>query len=113
MKPVERNLIRNIGTFGHGGEGKTSLAEAILFDTGENSRLGRVDDGSSIMDYEQEESLDPDVLVLDDAALVGIEDSVFVDGIAQIEDDFFSKSREGGKKGEKSSAHEMPHGKKS
>jgi elongation factor G len=55
MKPVERNLIRNIGTFGHGGEGKTSLAEAILFDTGENSRLGHVDDGSSIMDYEQEE----------------------------------------------------------
>jgi elongation factor G len=55
MKPVERNLIRNIGTFGHGGEGKTSLAEAILFDTGENSRLGRVDDGSSIMDYDQEE----------------------------------------------------------
>src|SRR5512136_2234753 len=55
MKQFERNLIRNIGTFGHGGEGKTSLAEAILFDTGENSRLGRVDDGSSIMDYDQEE----------------------------------------------------------
>lgn len=55
MKRFEPNFIRNIGTFGHGGEGKTSLAEAILFDTGENSRLGRVDDGSSIMDFEPEE----------------------------------------------------------
>jgi len=55
MKRFERNHIRNIGTFGHGGEGKTSLVEAILFDTGKNSRLGRVDDGSSVMDFEPEE----------------------------------------------------------
>src|SRR5512136_294295 len=55
MKRGEPIHIRNIGTFGHGGEGKTSLVEAILFDTGENTRLGRVDDGSSLMDYEPEE----------------------------------------------------------
>jgi elongation factor G len=55
MKRVEPSHIRNVGTFGHGGEGKTSLAEAILFDTGENTRLGRVDDGSSVMDFEPEE----------------------------------------------------------
>ena len=55
MKRVEPNHIRNVGTFGHGGEGKTSLVEAILFDTGVNTRLGHVDDGSSIMDYEPEE----------------------------------------------------------
>jgi elongation factor G len=55
MKQVERSHIRNVGTFGHGGEGKTSLVEAILFDTGENTRLGRVDDGSSMMDFEPEE----------------------------------------------------------
>ncbi len=55
MKRFEPGQIRDIGTFGHGGEGKTSLAEAILFDTGENTRLGRVDDGSSLMDFEQEE----------------------------------------------------------
>jgi elongation factor G len=55
MKRVETSHIRNTGTFGHGGEGKTSLVEAILFDTGENSRLGRVDDGSSLMDFEPEE----------------------------------------------------------
>jgi elongation factor G len=55
MKQVEPTSIRNIGIFGHGGEGKTSLVEAILFDTGENTRLGRVDDGSSLMDFEPEE----------------------------------------------------------
>ncbi len=55
MKRVEPSHIRNMGTFGHGGEGKTSLAEAILFDTGENTRLGRVDEGSSIMDFDPEE----------------------------------------------------------
>ena len=55
MKRVETSHLRNIGTFGHGGEGKTSLVEAILFDTGENTRLGRVDDGSSLMDFEPEE----------------------------------------------------------
>ncbi len=55
MKRFETSHIRNIGTFGHGGEGKTSLVEAILFDTGENNRLGRVDEGSSIMDFEPEE----------------------------------------------------------
>jgi len=55
MKRVETTNIRNIGTFGHGGEGKTSLVEAMLFDTGENTRLGHVDDGSSLMDFEPEE----------------------------------------------------------
>jgi elongation factor G len=55
MKRAEPTQIRNIGTFGHGGEGKTSLVEAILFNTGENTRLGRVDEGSSLMDFEPEE----------------------------------------------------------
>ncbi len=55
MKKYEVDNIRNVGLFGHGGDGKTSLAEAILFTAGENNRLGRVDDGSSVMDYEPEE----------------------------------------------------------
>ena len=55
MKKYAVENIRNVGLFGHGGDGKTSLAEAILFATGENNRLGRVDDGSSLMDYEPEE----------------------------------------------------------
>ncbi|OGP67522.1 MAG: translation elongation factor G [Deltaproteobacteria bacterium RBG_13_47_9] len=55
MKRFDPSHIRNIGTFGHGGEGKTSLVEVVLFNTGENTRLGRVDDGSSTMDFEPEE----------------------------------------------------------
>jgi len=44
--------IRNIALIGHSGEGKTSLLEAILFQTGAIKRLGKVDDGSSVSDYE-------------------------------------------------------------
>jgi len=47
--------IRNLVLIGHGGCGKTSLAEALLFSAGATSRLGRVDDGSSVLDYEPEE----------------------------------------------------------
>lgn len=47
--------IRNIAIFGHGKCGKTSLAEAMLFTAGKTKRLGKVDDGSSVMDYEPEE----------------------------------------------------------
>jgi elongation factor G len=55
MKKYEVEKIRNVGIFGHGGDGKTTLADAILFDTGVNTRMGRVDDGSSLLDYEPEE----------------------------------------------------------
>jgi elongation factor G len=47
--------LRNLGIVAHGGAGKTSLAEAILFTAGMTDRLGRVDDGTSILDYEPEE----------------------------------------------------------
>ncbi len=55
MKKYETESIRNLGMFSHGGEGKTSIVEAMLFLAGENTRLGRVDDGTSLMDYEPEE----------------------------------------------------------
>jgi elongation factor G len=55
MKKYEVEQIRNVGIFGHGSDGKTSLADAILFDTGMTNRMGRVDDGSSLLDYEPEE----------------------------------------------------------
>ncbi len=47
--------IRNIAIIGHGSCGKTSLAEAMLFTAGKIDRLGKVDDGSSALDFEDEE----------------------------------------------------------
>lgn len=47
--------IRNIILLSHAGAGKTSLAEAMLFTSGAISRLGRVDDGNTVSDYEPEE----------------------------------------------------------
>jgi elongation factor G len=55
MKKYEVDKIRNVGIFGHGSDGKTSLADALLFDTGMNNRMGRVTDGSSLFDFEPEE----------------------------------------------------------
>ena len=47
--------IRNVALLGHGKCGKTSLAEALLFTAGKTNRLGKVDDGTSCMDFEPEE----------------------------------------------------------
>jgi elongation factor G len=47
--------IRNLALIGHSGCGKTSLAEALLFSTGATNRLGKVDDGTSVLDFEPEE----------------------------------------------------------
>jgi len=47
--------LRNVALIAHGGSGKTSLAEAILFNGKATTRLGRVDEGSSNLDFEPEE----------------------------------------------------------
>jgi elongation factor G len=47
--------IRNLVLLGHSGCGKTSLAEAMLYDTGAINRLGRVEDGNTVSDYDEEE----------------------------------------------------------
>ena len=47
--------IRNTVILGHGNSGKTTLADALLFTAGAVNRIGKVDDGSSVMDFEPEE----------------------------------------------------------
>ncbi len=49
------NKIRNICLLGHGGNGKTSLAESILYMTGATDRLGKVVDGTTVSDFDSEE----------------------------------------------------------
>ena len=55
MKQYPADRIRNIGLFAHGGAGKTSLAEALLFDTKATTRLGRVEEGNTVTDYDPDE----------------------------------------------------------
>ena len=55
MKNYTAANIRNIGVFGHGGEGKTTLTEAMLFNAGLLERLGKVENGTTTTDYDPEE----------------------------------------------------------
>ncbi len=55
MAKYESKSLRNLAVVGHGSTGKTSLCESILFISGKSERLGRVDDASSVMDFEPEE----------------------------------------------------------
>ncbi len=55
MARFEVEKIRNVVVIAHGGAGKTSLVEAMLFDAGSTDRLGNVEDGNTITDFEPEE----------------------------------------------------------
>ncbi|MEO5897866.1 MAG: elongation factor G [Vicinamibacterales bacterium] len=55
MKVYDAVSIRNVALVGHSGAGKTQLASAMLFDAGAVNRLGRVDDGTTVTDYDEEE----------------------------------------------------------
>ena len=55
MKEYLAKDIRNVAVLGHGGEGKTTLVEAMLHSAGLIDRMGRTDDGSTAMDFDPEE----------------------------------------------------------
>ena len=55
MKVYETGNIRNVVVMGHGGCGKTTLVEAIAYQTGITARMGKVTDGNTISDYDKEE----------------------------------------------------------
>ena len=55
MKVYDAPSIRNVALVGHSGAGKTQLISALLFDAGAVNRFGRVDDGTTVTDYDEEE----------------------------------------------------------
>ncbi len=55
MKDYPTTALRNVALLGHGSSGKTSLGEAMLFTSGATSRQGRVEDGTTVSDFDEEE----------------------------------------------------------
>src|SRR5829696_3070748 len=55
MKVYDAASLRNVALVGHSGSGKTQLVSALLFDAGAVNRLGKVDDGTTVTDYDEEE----------------------------------------------------------
>ena len=55
MKNYTSDNIRNIAVAGHAGRGKTTLCEAMLYVAGATERLGKVADGTTVMDFDAEE----------------------------------------------------------
>src|SRR6266487_838795 len=55
MKAYDASSISNVGLFSHGGAGKTSLTEALLFKAKAITRLGQIDDGNTTTDYDPDE----------------------------------------------------------
>src|SRR3954452_6104012 len=53
--PIEAGKIRNVAVVGHRGTGKTSLVEAMLFQAGKINRLGAVEAGSTVSDWDEDE----------------------------------------------------------
>ena len=56
MKEYTPDRIRNVALIGHGGAGKTSLTEAMIFSAGGTTRLGKVEEGNTLSDYHSDET---------------------------------------------------------
>src|SRR5918992_1326601 len=55
VKTYATENIRNIVLVGHGGAGKTSVAEALLFRSGATTRMGKITEGNTVCDFDEEE----------------------------------------------------------
>src|ERR1700761_9640544 len=53
--PIEAGKIRNVAVVGHRGTGKTSLVEALLFQAGKTNRLGSIEAGTTVSDWDEDE----------------------------------------------------------